>query len=197
MRGFFMRRILTFLIVLLSGGLLVACTTQPESKTDGPKLNPNGSVTTVYMVRHAQKEAGKDPALTEAGKERAKRLANLLKKENVVKVYSTDTRRTRDTAAPVARQFGLEVEIYEPMHRYRMADRFKSQPGVIVVVGHSNTIPDMAAAVEDRDEPYLDINERDYETMYWADIMPDGKVIVVERTYKDLIKRMNEFHPKK
>ena len=88
-----MRRILTFLIVLLSGGLLVACTTQPESKTHGPKLNPNGSVTTVYMVRHAEKEKGDDPALTDNGKKRAERLAKLLKNENVVKVYSTETRR--------------------------------------------------------------------------------------------------------
>ena len=92
-----MRRILTFLIVLLSGGLLVACTTQPESKTHGPKLNPNGSVTTVYMVRHAEKEKGDDPALTDNGKKRAERLAKLLKNENVVKVYSTETRRTRRT----------------------------------------------------------------------------------------------------
>ncbi len=185
MRGIFMRSFLMFLMVVLSGALLSACVT--ETKTE---MADDAPVTTVYLVRHAEKEAGKDPALTPAGTARAERLAALLKNENVVKVYSTNTRRTRETAEPVAKAFDLEIELYEPMHRYRMADRFKGQPGVIVVVGHSNTIPAMAAAVADKDETYPDFDESDYESLYWADISAEGEVVVVKSDYAALAKRL-------
>ncbi len=185
MRGIFMRSFLMFLMVVLSGGLLSACVTgtKAEKADDAP-------VTIVYLVRHAEKEAGKDPALTPEGKARAERLAALLKSENVVKVYSTDTRRTRETADPVAKAFGLEIELYEPMHHYRMVDRIKGQPGVIVVVGHSNTIPAMAAVVAGKDETYPDFDESDYESLYWADISADGDVVVVKSDYARLAKRL-------
>ena len=63
---------------------------------------------TVYVVRHAEKGPLTDPQqpneqpLSEAGLLRAGALATELRNAPIVAVYSTDTKRTRDTGTPVA-----------------------------------------------------------------------------------------------
>ena len=71
--------------------------------------------TVVYLVRHAEKDltTKTDPALTERGQERAERWAEVFKHVSVTAVYSTDTRRTRDTAVPLAQSKNVKVELYE------------------------------------------------------------------------------------
>ena len=59
---------------------------------------------TIYLVRHAEKAKGKDPVLTAQGKQRAENLAQMLQDAGVTRVYSTDYRRTQQTAAPSAKQ---------------------------------------------------------------------------------------------
>ena len=61
----------------------------------------------IYLVRHAEKAAGDDPDLTVVGRARADILANELKQAGLTAIYSTDTRRTRQTALPIAKATGL------------------------------------------------------------------------------------------
>lgn len=91
----------------------------------------------VYAVRHAEKGEGDDPPLTEAGTARVAQLVEALRDVPLRAVYSTATRRTRDTAAPVAQGHGLEVTSYRPGPRGLLAQ----QSGAVLVVGHSNTVP--------------------------------------------------------
>ncbi|WP_428265883.1 phosphoglycerate mutase family protein [Haliangium sp.] len=98
------------------------------------------SVTTVYVVRHAEKQGGEDPELTAAGHARAQELARMLDGVPVSAVYSTDTKRTRQTAQPLAAAKGLSVQPYAaPTDVRELAAAHKGQ--VVVVVGHSNTVP--------------------------------------------------------
>ena len=62
--------------------------------------------TTVFIVRHADR-AGHDDALTPAGELRAAALAHVFAKQKLAAIYHSDTRRTRDTAAPLAQVLGL------------------------------------------------------------------------------------------
>lgn len=110
--------------------------------------------TVVVIVRHAEKaaEPRNDPPLTEVGSERATALAEMLRDADVAVVMHTPTARTRDTALPVARQFGLTPEILPlgPMssHANAVAEAVRKYPGkTIVVVGHSNTIMGYLAAL--------------------------------------------------
>lgn len=59
-----------------------------------------------------------DPALTPRGAEQAGRLAAWLAAERVDAVLSSPQRRARETAAPVARAHGLDVEVVEGLVEY-------------------------------------------------------------------------------
>jgi broad specificity phosphatase PhoE len=127
---------------LFLASLLAACATQAPRVADPLE---------VVVVRHAEKLAdGNDPALSDAGRARAQRLADLLRDTPLVAVYSTDTQRTRQTAKPSADGHGLAVTIYDP--RVPPAEfvarlREMHPRGTVLVVGHSNTAPAIAAAL--------------------------------------------------
>ena len=65
--------------------------------------------TTIYVVRHAEKQTGvnnsmmsADPDLTDAGKARAKKMAEMLASKSITAVYATPYKRTQQTAEPTA-----------------------------------------------------------------------------------------------
>lgn len=108
-------------------------------------------VTTVFIVRHAEKAtepASRDPALSEAGQRRAQALAKAVRSAGVTAVFSTDTRRTRDTATPAATQASVQVELYDHQRPEelirRIRERYAGQS--ILIVGHSNTVPGLVQA---------------------------------------------------
>lgn len=108
--------------------------------------------TTFVLVRHAEKAADdpRDPGLTDAGRTRAARLAASLADAPLRAVYATAYRRTRDTAAPSAAAHGLQVAVYdarEPAADFAARLRATHRAGVVLVVGHSNTVPAIAAAL--------------------------------------------------
>lgn len=108
-----------------------------------------GSYTAVYIVRHAEKEAdaGADPALTAAGEARAQALARQLARANVKAVYSTDTTRTKRTAQPLADLLGLPVQTYDEAAELKALLGGGFLDGGVLVVGHSNTIHALVAAL--------------------------------------------------
>lgn len=105
------------------------------------------ATTTVYVLRHAERadtEApARDPHLSAAGHARAAQLADLLIAENITNVFSSDYHRTRETAQPLAGRLGLAVQSYDPGALDELATKLGDLPGRHVVVGHSNTTPQL------------------------------------------------------
>ena len=100
--------------------------------------------TTVVLVRHAEKiELGEDPGLTEVGQAHAARLAEMLERAGLEAIYVSQARRTQETAAPVAAVTGIEPEIIDADQSGRLLRRLKwrHRSEVVLVVGHSNTVP--------------------------------------------------------
>jgi broad specificity phosphatase PhoE len=104
--------------------------------------------TTVLLVRHADREPGKDE-LSAAGRERALKLARSLRDVRITAIYQTQYRRTREMAAPVAAGFALTpIEVDARDSESVARDIRKSYPGeTVLVVGHSNTVPKIVAAL--------------------------------------------------
>lgn len=118
---------------------------------------------TLYLVRHAEKLSGGDPALSEDGKARAERLAAQFADVPLQAVYSTDTRRARQTAEPVAADHGLTVILYDASDLAGLAETLKARGQTALVVGHSNTTPDLVRLLGGTAN-YMP--ESDYERLY-------------------------------
>ncbi|MFD1875454.1 histidine phosphatase family protein [Hymenobacter bucti] len=125
-----------------------------------------GPPTTIYLVRHAEKDLTPglaDPPLTPAGEARAQQLARLLAKHHPAALFTTDTRRTRATLAPLAQATGRTLEVYDAKNQAALSARLSQEFGgkTVVVVGHSNTLLPLLTALgvaplpgEIRDEEY-------------------------------------------
>ena len=73
---------------------------------------------TLYLVRHAEKQVdgGKDPALTDEGRQRSEQLAAWFLDKDINEVWSSDYKRTRDTAGPLLSALDLSLTLYDPRH---------------------------------------------------------------------------------
>jgi phosphohistidine phosphatase SixA len=105
------------------------------------------STTTIYLVRHAEKSApaGNVP-LSGDGLQRAETLKDSLAGKKISAVYTTHTIRTAQTALPTARAAGLDTTVYnsgDSLLRVLMGRKGKNY----LVVGHSNTVPQMLRAI--------------------------------------------------
>lgn len=121
----------------------------------------------IYVVRHAEKAAQptRDPDLTEVGKQRAESLARLLSSRDIASIYSTDTRRTRQTAEPLSREKGIPVQLYSndttQRFLYHLLDREQSA----LVVGHSNTVISMLKELGLK-PTITEIPDNDYDNLF-------------------------------
>ncbi len=106
----------------------------------------------VFLVRHAEradagmaasKMAGADPDLSGAGIARANSLAAMLKDARIRTVITTEFKRTRQTGDPVAKAAGVPLTIVDSKDPAGLLKQIRSSTGNVLVVGHSNTVPDV------------------------------------------------------
>jgi phosphohistidine phosphatase SixA len=137
----------------------------------------------VFLVRHAEKQTtGEDPALTEAGRQRAEALARVLTDAGVRAVYSTDFARTRDTAVPTATRVGAGIRIYDAAALEMLARDLKRPGARSLVVGHSNTTPELVGLLGGEPGPPID-EASEYDRLYVVMIGVDGAVSTVLLRY--------------
>ncbi|MBV9931500.1 MAG: histidine phosphatase family protein [Alphaproteobacteria bacterium] len=101
----------------------------------------------VFVMRHLQKEAGADPGLSAEGRRNAERLAGWFGKHPPRAIYVSATRRARETAAPLAARLHLAPKDYPPTDVAGLVARVREERGPVLVVGHSNTVPEIVAAL--------------------------------------------------
>lgn len=120
---------------------------------------------TLYLVRHAEKQAEvKNPALTQCGKERAKQLATLLSTAKIKSIYSTSYQRTMSTAAPLSSKLKIAIKNYDPRQLEQFALHLKQHKENTLIVGHSNTTPQLANILSG--QKALSIDENYYQALY-------------------------------
>ena len=124
------------------------------SQAQAPERQSPASL--VLLVRHAEKaaEPAGDPSLTPAGVTRSQALAAALRDAGVTSIITTQLRRTSETAQPLAKTLGLTPEVVPTnpggleAHVEAVAAAVRRHAGgVVLVVGHSNTIPAIIAAL--------------------------------------------------
>ena len=129
-----MRLLLMSLLLALTGCMTASAPAAPEP--------------VYYVVRHLHTPEGRrDPDLLPEGQAAAQRLAAMLASEPPAIIYVSDYKRTRQTAAPIAARLGLTPVVYDPADTPALAARVRQGPWPVLIVGHSNTVPDIVAAL--------------------------------------------------
>jgi len=125
----------------------------------------------IYLIRHAEKanDGTKDPALTEKGLQRAQNIVQMLSHAGISKVYATDYKRTQMTAQPMADYLGLEVLSYNPSELSVLVQQLKDDQANVLVVGHSNTTPQLAHLLSG--EPVVNLTEADFDYLFQVIIL--------------------------
>lgn len=125
---------------------------------------PAVAAETIYVMRHLHKAAGDDPPLTEEGASLARLLVGQLGGSGIKAVFATATRRATQTAEPLAQSLRIPVTTYDPRDVPRLVTAVQAVRGNVLVVGHSNTVPDLVAAFGGtKPEPIADT---EYGTIY-------------------------------
>ena len=123
----------------------------------------------ILLVRHAEKadEAAaksKDPALSKAGQARAERLAVLLKDAGVSSVFVTEARRTQQTAEPLCRAANIKPQVVPAGDTAALLAKLKETDGTVLVVAHSNTIPEIIKGLGVADA--VSVGENEYDNLF-------------------------------
>jgi len=136
--------------------------------------------TLVVLVRHAEKASptDPDPSLSEAGARRAQALADAMSHATPNAIFVTSRKRTAETAVPIAQKAGVSPTVMSldgaaALHVKSVADAVRREQGVVLVVGHSNTVPAIVRALGG---PALaDICDASYAALYLLTPARDGK----------------------
>jgi broad specificity phosphatase PhoE len=138
-----MQRRIGTVLALLAVTLLAAA--------PAPSVAP---ATVVLLVRHAERAPGTgDVPISDVGQSRAQALAEIGKVAGVSAIITTQFQRTRQTAAPLAEALGITPVVVGTQsdgakHAAEVAAAVRQQAGkTVLVVGHSNTVAAIVAAL--------------------------------------------------
>lgn len=159
--------------------------TQDTETADTEDAEAVTSPYTLYIVRHAEKQDGDlDPALTPDGYQRALGLSQILQHTGVKAVYSTHYRRTTGTALPLARELDLPIQFYQADDEQALLEMLKEQGQTALVVGHSNTVPELVRALGGDAE---DMDESQFGDLFQVTL--DGDEVSTTRLVTPLVKK--------
>ncbi|MGA9770580.1 MAG: phosphoglycerate mutase family protein [Blastocatellia bacterium] len=156
----------------------------------------NFKATTVFLVRHAEKaaEPREDPPLLESGNTRAQELARILEPVGIRAIYTSQFLRTRQTAEPLAKHLGISSitlpikmnpakpkEISEQSYKDIVEKIFDHPGDAALVVGHSNTVPEVIKMLGGDIAPVID--EKNFDDLFIVTVYAKGKAKVAHLKY--------------
>ncbi len=133
----------------------------------------------IFVVRHAERaDAGMaaqtDPLLSAAGEARAAKLAAMLADAGIKAIFVTEFKRTQETATPLAAKLSLTPTSISSNDTAALLQQLRVQHAddVVLVVAHSNTIPDIVKAFTGAD---VKIADDEYDNLFV--IVPGTKTL--------------------
>lgn len=147
------------------------------------------TTTVVVLARHAEKDLSsiQDPPLSPEGEQRAERLARMFGLRSGVgridAIYASDARRTQQTAAPLAERLGKQVVVVPAADIKGLVTRVmhEHEGGTVLIVGHSNTVPELIHELGDIDVP--SIADDEYDSLYVISVPSFGHASVLRMEY--------------
>jgi broad specificity phosphatase PhoE len=153
-----------------------------------PGMYSIGQTTTVYIVRHAEKNmtdtTNKNPPLSKEGNKRVKALEKRLKGVKLAAVFSTNTIRTQETGRPLANSNKLSIQNYDAKDLKALAEIIKTEYAGknVLVVGHSNTLLPTVQSFGIMTVMSM-IPDNVYNLLFKVTIDAAGKAEMIQETY--------------
>ena len=130
---------------------------------------PEDDCSTFYLIRHAEKvrtnKSNSDPKLNEKGVLRALNWKSYFIDKDISKIYSTNYKRTLETVKPIQKAIGLNTILYSPSSIDYKKFISSNKGEIVLVVGHSNTIPDFVNELIN-DQVYSQIDDLNNSNLY-------------------------------
>lgn len=147
------------------------------------------TTTVVVLARHAEKDLSsiQDPPLSAEGEQRAERLAQMFGRGkgigHIDAIYVSDARRTQQTAAPLAERLGKQAIVVPAADIKGLVSRVmhEHEGGSVLIIGHSNTVPELIHDLGDIDVP--PIADDEYDTLYVLSVPSFGHSSVLRMQY--------------
>ena len=148
----------------------------------------------IFLVRHAEKAAApagpttpqsqmmaNDPPLSAAGEARAAKLAAMLKSAGIGAIYTTEFKRTRQTAAPLAEALKLKPVMAAAKDPDPLVARLRASAVNALVVGHSNSVPELLKKLGVKEA--VTIGDNDYDDLFIVFRSASGPPTLVRLKY--------------
>jgi broad specificity phosphatase PhoE len=138
----------------------------------------------IYIVRHAERaDQSADSGLSTKGVGRAYQLRDLLKEAGVTRIFTTELRRTIETAAPL----GAAIHVTPRQVAAADADALAAAIAAsgprdrVLVVGHSNTVPALLRALHV--DATVTIGDNDYDNLFIVIPQKEGRPVLLRLKY--------------
>jgi len=149
-------------------------------------LSPMATAATIILVRHAERNGGMaaDVPLSPQGEARARQLALFLKDAGIRAIYTTEVKRTQQTAEPTAQEFHLQPVVIPQKDVDTLVSRLQALPDdeTVLVVAHSTTLP---SVVEGLGGSTPALADAEYDRMVIVVTRGKGKPAVLTLRYGD------------
>jgi broad specificity phosphatase PhoE len=118
---------------------------------------------TAILIRHADVTpgGGSDPPLNAAGVARAQELRHVLADARISSIFVSEFQRTQRTAEPLAADLGIVPAVVRDVGGAVAAIRKLPATAVVLVVGHTTTLPGISAGLGGSSIPAIDLAEFD------------------------------------
>jgi phosphohistidine phosphatase SixA len=138
----------------------------------------------IYVVRHAERvDQSADSALSTEGIGRSYKLRDMLRDAGITRIFTSDLRRTIETAAPLATAVKVTPEQTPGGDAAALAAKISAAGAHdrILVVGHSNTLPALLQTLHV--EPTIRIGDDEYDNLFIIVPGKDGRPVLLRLKY--------------
>jgi len=147
----------------------------------------------IFVVRHAERAdqpaapmasqgtIPNDPPLSEAGNARAAKLAAMLASADIKHIFTTEFKRTRQTAAPLADKTKVQAVMSATRDPAVLIEAVHKTTGNVLIVGHSNTVPDLLKRLGIKQA--ITIADNEYDNLFVVVRRAGGEPTLVRLRY--------------
>lgn len=125
---------------------------------------------TLYIVRHAEKDTGSNPALSATGLKRAGDLYRTLRKKKIQLIFVSQYRRTAMTADSLRIYQNIDTVQYKAdATGDKLFETMAARAGKakrILIVGHSNTVPAIIRKAGVEGYTIRELPETEYDNLF-------------------------------